>query len=94
MIAISFFVARWLVRRMARPFVVSQRLAMGMVALVLLLGAEFGFVLWLRGMSLQQYFATRDPVASAAYYVALLLFAAMPLWVGRDQQTIADQIPR
>ena len=81
MIAFSFLSARWIVRRMALPFVVSQRLSMGAIGLVLLLAAEFGFVRWLRGISLRKYFATRDPVAGTVYYLALVVFALAPVMV-------------
>jgi type IV secretory pathway TrbD component len=56
---------------------------MGCIALVLMLVAEFGFVLWIRGLSIKEYFATRDPVSGAAYYLLLMMFAIMPLIVAR-----------
>jgi len=59
------------------PSTQSERLAIRSIA------AEFGFVLWLRGISIRQYLATRDPVAGTAYYSMLVLFALMPLWVGK-----------
>jgi hypothetical protein len=52
-------------------------------ALALLLVAEFGFVLWLRAMSIREYLATRDPVSGTVYYVMLLVFAIMPLLLAR-----------
>jgi hypothetical protein len=45
--------------------------------------AELGLVSWVRGLSIDEYFATRDPVSGTAYYVALVLFAVMPLFVAR-----------
>ena len=48
-----------------------------------MLVAEFGFVLWIRGLSIRQYFATRDPVSGTMYYVMLAVFAALPLLVVR-----------
>src|SRR5438876_5028581 len=48
---------------------------MGGIALVFLLVAEFGFVLWLRGLSIREYLATRDPVSGTVYYVMLGIFA-------------------
>lgn len=84
MILVSFLMARWVVRQMGVPYIISQRLMMGAIGLLLLLAAEFGFVLWLRGIPLQQYFATRDPVAESVYYSALLVFALAPLCVQRD----------
>lgn len=83
MLAISFLAARWIVRQMPLPFLVRQRMGMGAIALVLLLATEFSFVLWLRGMSLREYFATLDPVAGPVYYVSLLLFALAPILVER-----------
>ncbi len=83
MILISFLAARWIVRRLALPYSVSNRLGMGCVALILMLAAEFGFVLWVRGLSIQQYSATRDPVSETAYYVSLGIFTIMPLVVER-----------
>lgn len=85
MIAISFVAAQKVVRRYSILFSVRNRLTMGIFAICLMLGAEFTLVLWLRGLSLQQYFATRDPVAGAAYYFALLLFAIAPLVVERSR---------
>jgi type IV secretory pathway TrbD component len=56
---------------------------MGCVALGLLLIAEFTLVLWLRGLSISQYLASRDPVSGTACYVMLGVFAIMPVLVER-----------
>lgn len=88
MIAISFLAAHKIVRHLHVPFTIFKRLTMGIVGLALMLCAEFTLVLWLRGLSLQQYFATRDPVSGTAYYFALLLFAIAPLLVGRHRTPI------
>jgi type IV secretory pathway TrbD component len=48
-----------------------------------LLAAEFTLVLWVRGMSLQNYLATRDPVSGNVYLATLAIFALMPLLVRR-----------
>jgi hypothetical protein len=84
MIAITVVAARFVVRRLAVPPAPSVRLTMGGLALGLSLLAEFGFVLWLRGLSIREYFATRDPVSGTAYYAALALYAVMPVIVGRN----------
>jgi ABC-type uncharacterized transport system permease subunit len=78
MLVVTILAARWTVRRLALPSTPSARLGMGGFALVLLLVAEFGFVLWLRGLSITTYLATRDPVSGTGYYVMLAVFAAMP----------------
>ena len=40
---------------------------------------EFGLALWLRGLTIGDYLATRDPVSGTVYYLLLALFAVMPL---------------
>ena len=65
------------------PYRRWQRLLVGVLAVTLMLLAEFWVVLFVREISLAEYFATRDPVAAAAYYLSLFLFAAMPVWVAR-----------
>jgi hypothetical protein len=75
--------ARWLVRRLAIPPTLKARLGMGLVALSFLLVADFGAVLYLRGISISDYFATRDPISGTLYYVMLGVFAMMPWLVAR-----------
>jgi hypothetical protein len=83
MLAVTILAARWIVHHLAVPSVPSSRLGMGLVALGLMLVAEFGLVLWLRGLLIKEYLATRDPVSGTVYYVLLAVFAIMPLLVGR-----------
>jgi type IV secretory pathway TrbD component len=83
MVGIAALAARCVVRRMSVPAQLSIRLALGTVALALMLVAEFTLVLWVRGLSIRDYLASRDPVAETAYYAALLLYAAMPSMVAR-----------
>ncbi|MBI3934825.1 MAG: hypothetical protein HY316_09030 [Acidobacteria bacterium] len=83
MIAISYFAARWVVRRFALPPAPVKRLAVGLIALALMLAFEFGFVLPLRGLTIAEYFATRDPVSGTVYCISLALFALFPLLVRR-----------
>jgi len=83
MLAITIVAARWIVRRFAVPPTPSSRLGMGGIALSLLLIAEFTIVLRVRGLTISQYLATRDPVAGTVYYVMLGLFAVMPLLAAR-----------
>jgi hypothetical protein len=77
--------ARWLVRRLAIPPIPWVRLSIGLVALGFLLIAEFGAVLYLRDMSIAEYFATRDPISGTLYYVMLGVFAAMPWLVSQGR---------
>ena len=64
---VTIVVARWIVLRLAVPPVQSARLGMGCIGLVLMLIAEFAFVLWLWGLSIRKYLATRDPVSATVY---------------------------
>lgn len=83
MLAVIVLASRWIVRRHALPPAAATRLGMGGFALALVLLLEFTVVLRLRGLSLDEYFATRDPVSGTAYYLLLAVFALMPLFVGR-----------
>ena len=73
--------ARFVVRR----FPATQRasyLVSGGIALLLLVVVELSVVLAIRGMSISQYFAERDPVAGSVYVVMLVIFAVMPWLLG------------
>jgi hypothetical protein len=83
MLLVSVVVARWIVRRLGVSSKLSSRLRMAALALGLMLLAEFTLVLSLRGVSIRQYLAERDPVAGVVYYVTLGVFALMPLLVAR-----------
>ena len=82
MIVVTILAARWVVLHLAIPSTASARLIMGGVGLGFLLGAELSLVR-LRGLSLRRYFATRDPVSGTVYYLALGLFAVMPVLVAK-----------
>ena len=79
MITVIIFAAAWTVRRFAVPPKSSGLIGMGLFALCLMLIAEFTLVLRLRGMSISEYLASRDPVSGTVYYLSLALFAVMPL---------------
>ena len=81
MFGVTILAARWIVRRPAVPLKPSSRLGMGCVGLGLMLVAEFTLVLWLRGLSISEYLASRDPVSGTVYYVMLGVFAIMPFLV-------------
>jgi len=83
MLLVTIVAARWIILRLSVPMMWSARLEMGCMALALMLIAEFGFVLWVRGLSIREYLATRDPVSGTVYYVMLVVFAIMPLLVAR-----------
>ena len=83
MFATTVFASRWVVQRLALRPSLSRRIAVGLIALVLLLLAEFTFVLWIRGLTIAEYLAGRDPVTGTTYVVLLAAFALMPSLAGR-----------
>ncbi len=83
MLVVTILAARWITRRFDLPGSFSTRIGAGLIALGLMIVTEFSVVLRLRGLTLDQYFASRDPVAGTAYLVMLVIFATMPLLVAR-----------
>ena len=61
----------------------AELMVSGLFALALLVLVEFTVVLSLRGLSVSEYLAERDPVAGTVYVIMLLLFAGMPWLAGR-----------
>ena len=82
MLAVIVLAARWTVQRVALP-TVPARLGAGLLAVGWLLLEEIALVLGLRGLTLAEYVAARDPLAGAAYALSLLIMAVMPLLVSR-----------
>lgn len=78
--------AHWVVRRLAVPPTVWASLGIGLVALGCMLSAEFGLVLRLRGLSIAEYMATRDPISGTVYYLMLCIFAVMPWLISQEKR--------
>ena len=76
--------ARFVVRRLQRPSN-RERLAVGCLALSCLLVAEVGVVLLVRGQSVGEFAASRDPVSGSVYLCALVVFALAPSFVLRER---------
>jgi len=83
MLVVTILAARWVARLLSLPPTAATRLGVGFVALGFLLGAEFTVVLWIRGLTIGEYLASRDPVAGTVYIVMLGIFAVMPLLLAR-----------
>ena len=75
--------ARWIVRRLAVPFTPSSGLGTGCVAFGLVFVPQFTLLLWLRGLSISECLASRDPVSGKVFYVMLGMFGIVPLLVAR-----------
>jgi len=80
MLTVVFVAARRM--RVSRLGRLSERLMAGLFALALLLAAEFSLVLWMRGLTIGEYWESRDPVSGGAYLISLLVFGVAPARVG------------
>jgi hypothetical protein len=76
MVAVIVFLAWRLVRRWRLG--IGSAVAGGVIALVLLLGAEFALVGIVRGLTIEQWVASRANVAGAVYAAALAVFMLAP----------------
>jgi hypothetical protein len=81
MLGVSILAARRAVRHVGVAPLWPRRLAMGCIALALMLLAEFTFVLWIREMTIRGYFEARDPVSGTVYFLTLGAFAVIPILV-------------
>ncbi len=75
--------ARWAVGRFALSATVPTRVAIGIVAVGWILLAEITLVLGLRGLTLMEYLAGRDPLTGGLYAASLTLMLVMPWLLGR-----------
>jgi hypothetical protein len=90
MLVVIVLAARWLVRKFQ---LAAHSLLVGFLALGLMIAFEFTLLLWLRGLTLAEYFRERDPVAGVVYYLMLLVFAAMPFFMAHKAGFDYDSIP-
>ena len=75
--------ALWVTRRFTLPSRLGARLAMGLVALALLLLAEAAAAVWLRGIGLAGYLARFATPPGVITLLLFLVFAVMPALVAR-----------
>ena len=88
MLMVTIAASRWMVRRFPEPSNLPRRLAMGFLALALMLGAEFSLAYALQRISVREYLANRDPVSGTVYYALLVVFAILPAyWSHHARQT-------
>lgn len=83
MFVVVLLSARFIAKRFALPVATSARLTVGLLALGLLLAAEFLLAVAIQERSLGEYITSRDPVSGIVYLVMLVLFALMPLIMAR-----------
>ena len=89
MLVVIVLTSRWLVRKFQ---LAAHVWLVGFLALGLMIAFEFTLVLWLRGLTLSEYFRERDPVAGVVYYLMLLVFAAMPFFMAHKASFDYDSI--
>lgn len=92
MLVVILVSARFVIQRFCVSRAVAPRLGMGLVALGLLLFAEVLLAVILQQRALADYIASRDPVSGSVYLVMLVLFALMPMLVGRTNPVL-DRTP-
>lgn len=74
---------RWVGQRLRQGYGPLPRLGAGMLAAGLVLAADVGVGVALRGMSVVEVFSQRDPVAGPVYYALVALTAVAPWLLGR-----------
>ena len=84
MVIAMILAAGWVLRRLNVPYALNKRLAVGLVALAILLVAELTGVRWVRGISSQEYLAGYATPSGPISLLLFLLFAAMPSLVERS----------
>lgn len=89
MLLVIIFAARFIVRRFALPLTAATRLAVGLLALGLLLSAELLLAVMIQDRSLGEYIASRDPVSGSVYLLMLAVYATMPLILAWRRPTLA-----
>jgi hypothetical protein len=78
MLAAMAVSARWVIRRFHVKSTFGSTISMGLVAFGILLPAELAGVVWVRGLSLDEYLASFATAPGLVSLLMLLLFAAMP----------------
>jgi hypothetical protein len=78
MLAAILAAGRWVGRRWCRGLTPAAILAVGLTAAGLVLAADLAVGVGLRGMSVAEVFAGRDPVAGPVYYWLVALTAVAP----------------
>lgn len=84
MLTVIVLAARWIIVRFELQRHLGPRLFAGGLALALLLVAELTLVLGLRGLTLGEYLATREPISGTVYLIMLGFYAIMPSLLAWD----------
>jgi hypothetical protein len=85
MLTAIYYSARYIVNRYSAIKTLTEYIYIGALALLMLLLFEFTFVLGIRGIAIDQYFSTRDPISGTAYALSLFIFMMMPLIIAKTR---------
>ena len=83
MLVAMIVAARWVIRRFDVPRTLPATISMGLIAIGLLFPDEIAGVVWVRGLSVQEYLAGFATAPGVVSLLMFLLFAAMPTLVTR-----------
>lgn len=86
MLAVLVTVARFIVSKADASTTPLSHLAIGVLALCVLLLFEFTLIPWLQGMTIHEVIASKDPLSGSAYAISLVLFTLMPWLLAHRQQ--------
>jgi hypothetical protein len=84
MLIIIYLAARWVISYFKIPSRAFHRISIGGIALLLLLTSEFTLVLQLMGLSISEYFASRDTISGTVYCLCLIVFAITPMFINKQ----------
>lgn len=82
MLVAIILAGRWVGRRLCSARSGAFRLSVGLLAAGLVLAADVGVGVGLRGMSVTEVFTQRDPVSGSMYYALVALTAVAPWLLG------------
>ena len=80
----SAVAARWIARRTPRP-TRRRLLAVGSIALALVLAAEISTIVFVRRITVSEFVASHDPSSGVVFIIVLGLYGVMPAIVGPGQ---------
>lgn len=92
MLVVIVLASKQVLRRLDRASGLGVPLAVGLLALCLMVAAELAVAVVLAGRSVADYIAGRDPVSGGAYIAMLGIFAAMPCFQAWRRRRRADQM--
>jgi hypothetical protein len=88
MLLATVLAGRWVGGHLRSGYGACARLAIGALAAGLVLLADLGVGVGLRGMTMAEVFGGRDPVSGAVYYALVALMALAPWALARKGGTV------